>query len=204
MASKSGNLTYFNSKAASYDLLGQRRPWRAVRAAEMKAISELIGPVSGLDLLELGCGTGFYSDQLRHAGARVFGIDHSPMMIAELFRKGMEGHCTDVQNLHLDRSFHRILAAGLVEFLQNENSLFSVAKAHIRSGGQLVVLAPRAGLVGYAYELAHSWMGCKAIARPLKDLEQAAINNGWRIEIARPAGPLAVAIRFREQKNGES
>jgi precorrin-6Y C5,15-methyltransferase (decarboxylating) len=44
---------------------------------ERRAVFDLSGPVAGLDLLEVGCGTGAYSLEAARAGARVFGVDHS-------------------------------------------------------------------------------------------------------------------------------
>jgi SAM-dependent methyltransferase len=193
---------YFDAKAPEYDRLSRRGLWSKVRAAEGRALARLLGPVNGTDLLDLGCGTGHYAARLRARGARVFGVDSSPNMIEELRRKGIEGRCADVSTLRLGRRFHVILAAGLVEFLERENCLFSVAKAHIHPGGRLVLLVPRVGLRGFIYELAHSWMGCRAVARSVAALEASALEQGWVLDSVRGAGPLAKALRFKERERG--
>lgn len=193
---------YFEGKAPDYDRRSRRGIWAKVRRAEGSALSRLLGAVNGTELLDLGCGTGFYSARLRDKGARVFGVDSSRGMIEELRRKGIEGACADVNTLRLGRKFHVILAAGLVEFLESERRLFTVARSHVVPGGRFVLLAPRSGLPGLVYEMAHTWMGCRAVARSVETLEAAANATGWELEKVRGAGPLAVALRFRERSLG--
>jgi ubiquinone/menaquinone biosynthesis C-methylase UbiE len=43
---------------------------------------DFVGDVSGLDVLDAGCGTGYLCKKLRDRGARVTGVDHSKEMIA--------------------------------------------------------------------------------------------------------------------------
>lgn len=187
---------YFDGKAAEYDSLSGRGLWAKVRVREGQELASLLGPLNGTELLDLGCGSGHYSTWARARGARVFGVDSSPRMIEELRKKGIEGRCADVATLALGRRFPVILAAGVIEFVEDERGFFEVARSHCESGGRLVLLAPRAGLVGKAYELSHAWMGCAAVARPVAELEAAAGRAGWKLDTARGAGPLAVALRF--------
>jgi SAM-dependent methyltransferase len=42
----------------------------------------VLGDVSGLDVVELGCGTAFFSAQLARRGARVVGVDPTPAQLA--------------------------------------------------------------------------------------------------------------------------
>src|SRR4051794_30546070 len=51
------------------------------RAAWLSLLGRLTGPTP-LDVLDLGCGTGFLALLLAHLGHRVTGIDLSPEMIA--------------------------------------------------------------------------------------------------------------------------
>lgn len=187
---------YFDGKAAEYDSLSGRGLWAKVREREGQELARLLGPLNGAELLDLGCGTGHYAMWARARGARVFGVDSSPRMIEELRKKGIEGRCADLATLALGQKYRVILAAGVIEFLEDEQKFFEVARNHCESGGRLVLLAPRAGLVGKAYELSHAWMGCAAVARPVAALEAAAGREGWKLDAAHGAGPLAVALRF--------
>ncbi len=42
---------------------------------------ELLGDISGLTILDSGCGTGYLSLQMGNKGAHVIGVDFSPRMI---------------------------------------------------------------------------------------------------------------------------
>lgn len=189
---------YFDAVAPDYDRLSRRGLWARVRAAESVALDRLLGVLNGTEVLDLGCGAGFHAERMRAGGASVFGVDSSRNMIEELRRKGFEGRCADVSTLRLGRRFSVILAAGLVEFLENEEELFAAAKAHASPSARLVLLAPRGGLPGLVYELGHAWMGCRSRARSVHALARSAAAHGWELEGARGAGPLAVALRFRE------
>ena len=64
--------------------------WAAIYDAEENPLvlleepvfERLCGPVAGLDLLDVGCGTGRHSLALARRGARVVAIDFSPAMLA--------------------------------------------------------------------------------------------------------------------------
>jgi len=43
---------------------------------------EVLGDVSGLDIVDLGCGTGYFCAWLARRGARVVGIDPTPAQLA--------------------------------------------------------------------------------------------------------------------------
>jgi SAM-dependent methyltransferase len=46
------------------------------------AIGSPLGDVNGLDVVELGCGTAYFSAQLAHRGARPVGVDPTPAQLA--------------------------------------------------------------------------------------------------------------------------
>ncbi|MGG8410147.1 class I SAM-dependent methyltransferase [Streptomyces sp. 12297] len=53
-----------------------------IRYAEVPGFLALVGDVTGKSVLDIACGTGFYSRELRRRGAsRVFGFDISGAMV---------------------------------------------------------------------------------------------------------------------------
>ena len=46
------------------------------------AVGSPLGDVSGLDVVELGCGTAYFSAQLAHRGAQPVGVDPTPAQLA--------------------------------------------------------------------------------------------------------------------------
>ena len=47
---------------------------------------ELCGDVEGLEVLDLGCGTGYFAREMARRGARVTAVDLSPKMLAHARR----------------------------------------------------------------------------------------------------------------------
>jgi ubiquinone/menaquinone biosynthesis C-methylase UbiE len=72
--------------AASYD-----HDPNPLIAVEEPVVVELFGDVAGLQVLDLGCGTGRYCTFLTKQGARVTGIDLSPGMIRHALRRSTFG-----------------------------------------------------------------------------------------------------------------
>ena len=65
---------------AQYDRSFIEIPLR--RYVELPSVYQILGDVSGLGVLDLACGTGYYAKQLRRSGAaRVVGVDLSEAMI---------------------------------------------------------------------------------------------------------------------------
>lgn len=104
---------------------------------------QILGPVEGLDILELGCGAAQWSVALAQHGARVVGIDNSDAQLRHA-RARMQAAGLDFPLLHTsaeaiplpDRSFDTIFCDhGAMSFLDPELALREVARL-LRPGGR--------------------------------------------------------------------
>ena len=59
--SKKKVFSYFQSKAKNYNLNSASFPWSIIRKYESKIVLNFIGKVKGFEVLDVGCGSGFYS-----------------------------------------------------------------------------------------------------------------------------------------------
>lgn len=193
---------YFDRAADRYDLLGEARVWKAARRAEQAALFRLAGPCAGFRVLELGAGSGYYASRFVAAGAIVLATDASPAMVEQARAKGLEAMVGRIGALHLERKFDLVLAAGVAEFLEQPEALFQTAFEHSLPHAQLLLLFPRGGLRGAAYEWWHRRRGCPAWTHSARKLELAARAHGWKLERAEGAGLLAQAALFRRAGNG--
>lgn len=117
-----------------------------LQALEGPIVRAAIGDVSGLRVLDLGCGTGRHSLWLASAGAKVTGVDFSAGMLAEARRKaGAEAVRFVVHDLHQPLPFGSefdLVVSGLVlEHLRDLRGFFAEARRVLRSGGRAVVSA---------------------------------------------------------------
>jgi hypothetical protein len=77
--------------SATYDVDGN--PFVAL---EEQHFDEVLGPVAGLRVLDLGCGTGRHAVRLARAGASVEAVDFSDGMLAQARRSASAGTtCTN-------------------------------------------------------------------------------------------------------------
>jgi len=111
---------------------------------------KLIGDPHGLDVLDVGCGEGFYTRLIRERGAaRVTGIDQSHGMI-ELARTqeaqhrlGIEYIVGDAGELPVTRQFDLVMAAYLLNYAQDPQELqamYDGLARSLRPGGRFVTV----------------------------------------------------------------
>jgi SAM-dependent methyltransferase len=104
-------------------------------------IDELLGPEpAGLDVLDVGCGTGIAARQMAHRGATVLGVELAPRM-AEIAR----GHGVDVERAAFEawdaagRTFDRVTSAQAWHWLDLPIATAKAASV-LRPGGTLCLI----------------------------------------------------------------
>lgn len=113
-------------------------------ALEKPVIQELVGPVEGKSVLDLGCGDGTFGLELLAAGAASYhGMDGSETM-AELARRNLAetGAQVEIGNLNNwrfpARSFDLILSRLVLHYLEDLDPLFTTIFEHLTPGGDFV------------------------------------------------------------------
>jgi len=123
----------FDQQAEAYDRFRPTYP--------DAVIDELLGPVpAGLDVLDVGCGTGIASRQIAQRGAKVLGVELAPRM-AEIAR----GHGVDVEIAAFEgwdaagRTFDRVTSAQAWHWLDLPIATAKAASV-LRPGGRLCLI----------------------------------------------------------------
>jgi len=189
--------------AAVYDhdgnpLLGLEEP--AVRAA--------VGDVRGLNVLDLGCGTGRHALWLAAAGATVTGVDFSEGMLAEARRKpGAEAIRFVVHDLHLPLPFSTefdLVVSGLVlEHLRELDGFFAEARRVLKPGGRAVVSAMHPAMCLRGTQARFTDPASGEVVQPgsqphsVGAFVMAAVRGGFRLsEVAEFAPDAEFAVKY--------
>lgn len=116
-------------------------------ALERPRMQEAVGDVRGLDVLDLGCGTGRHAAWLAAAGARVTAVDFSKGMLAEARRTAGGGKIRFLaHDLHRplpfrSGTFDRVISGLVLEHLRDLRGFFGEARRVVRSNGRAVATA---------------------------------------------------------------
>ena len=124
----------------------KEQPWRS--HIESFTLMQLIGDPTGLSVVDLACGEGFYTRMLRRRGAaKVTGVDLSKGMI-ELARQqeaahqlGIHYEVADVRSLTAMGQVDLAVAAYLLNYARNRSELQAMCDGVsrcLRSGGRFV------------------------------------------------------------------
>jgi len=193
------NLAYFDAVSRSYEARSERWPWSWVRRREAASVFDFLGPIRGCEILELGCGAGYYTRRLiSRGGARhIVAVDIAPGMVGQLPATDITGIVGDASVIELNRKFSHILSAGLLEFLKDPGALFQIARRHAMPGARLVVLLPRRGFIGAMYRLYHRSHRVAVKLFTESEVRRLAEQSGWRIEQVGKVWPFALVAQAR-------
>jgi ubiquinone/menaquinone biosynthesis C-methylase UbiE len=137
----------YNTIAKEYQA-SKLLPWR--QYVEAYTFFNQIGPLEGLQVLDLACGEGFYTRQFRLRGAAgAVGIDISTGMI-QLAREaetahplGIQYHVCDVLALELGQTFDLVCASYLLNYSRTATELDQMCRViaqHLKPGGRFVTI----------------------------------------------------------------
>jgi SAM-dependent methyltransferase len=189
--------SYFDRVADGYQSGSKGGLWSFVRTQEQTALLRMAGDVSGCDVLELGCGAGFYTRLLLAQGARhVFAVDFSERMLAELPKQSITPIQGDAALVDAGRQFDLIVSAGMLEFVPDPVAVLRNAARHATPGATLAILYPTAGLLGRAYRRFHRGHGFSIHLFDARRLRAIAAESGWAVAATSRAGPYSGTARL--------
>jgi trans-aconitate methyltransferase len=104
-------------------------------------VVQLLAPQQGERILDLGCGTGYLTNLIAQAGARVTGIDHSASMIdrARAAYPDLDFRVVSATDFHFDTPFDAVFSNATLHWvLDKDNAIDNIYKA-LRPGGRFVL-----------------------------------------------------------------
>lgn len=111
---------------------------------ERPATLSLLPDVSGLHVLDAGCGPGFYTHELLRRGATVVAVDVTPEMIEvtrEIVGDRATLHVCDMArplSFAADAEFDLIVAPLMLDYIEDWSAVFAEFSRVLRPGGRLI------------------------------------------------------------------
>jgi SAM-dependent methyltransferase len=135
------NISVFDAYGRYYDLLYQDKDY----SGEVSYIDRTLQRhgATGVEILELGSGTGKHGRMLAKRGYRVHGIERSAEMVAQAIQcEGFTSQVGDICKTQLGRTFDVVLSLFHVVSYQIENQaicdLFARAAEHLKGDGLFI------------------------------------------------------------------
>jgi ubiquinone/menaquinone biosynthesis C-methylase UbiE len=183
-------------------------------ALEEPLVQAAVGDPAGLEVLDLGCGTGRHTAWLAAAGARVTAVDFSPGMLAVARDRLGDREARFLQHdlhdpLPLENGSFDLVVSGLVlEHLRDLNVFFAEVNRVLRQSGRTVISAMHPAMFERGSQARFTDPESGEIVQPgsidhsLEDISSAAIAAGFLVnELQEYAPDAAFTARFpRAQK----
>ena len=101
-------------------------------------VLDLLAPVAGERILDLGCGDGVLTVKLVAAGAEVVGVDADPAMIASAVEKGLDARVGDGRRLAFDGEFDAVFTNAALHWMGEPAPVVAGVFRALKPGGRFV------------------------------------------------------------------
>jgi len=178
-------------------------------AMEEPEVARLVGPVAGLTVADVGCGTGRHALRMAAAGAQVTALDFSEGMLARAREKaGAEAVQFVRHDLHQPlpleaAAFDRVLSCLVLDHIRTLAPLFAELRRVVRPTGRVVVsvMHPAMNLRGSQARFVDPETGARIHVESeyhvVADYVTAAVGAGLALEhISEHRVPDEIAERY--------
>lgn len=125
----------FYSTLSKYPWYYEENKW------EYDVAAEIASQLSSTNLLEIGCGNGFFLDKVSSLGMQIQGVDINKDAVAFCKAKGLQVEATDV--FDLTTSYDLVVSFQVLEHMDNPKRLFEfLVNKLVSSGGYLIIAVP--------------------------------------------------------------
>ena len=191
------SINYFKKQAPVYDERSRRKLWNWLRRRESTALFDLLGSVAGENVVDLGCGSGYYTRlALERSAKHVISIDVTASMVKNLPKQNVTGLVADATTAQLRKSCDKILCAGLLEFVSDPKAVLANARTMVVDSGVMGLLVPVENMWVTGYKMYHACHGITVNTFTEQSLAEAVKSHGWGIKKTCFIFPFTLVLRL--------
>lgn len=102
------------------------------------AILGWLQPVSGEEILDIGCGDGALTEKIVQCGAHVYGVDASAQMVAAAQKRGLQAVVMDATQMPFERKFDAVFSNAALHWIHDQPALLRNVAQSLKPNGRFV------------------------------------------------------------------
>jgi trans-aconitate methyltransferase len=102
------------------------------------AVFELLNPLPGERILDLGCGEGSLTERIVSSGAAVVGIDASQDMITAARARGLDARLMNAEQLPFVDEFNAVFSNAVLHWVRDHDAMLAGVYRALKPGGRFV------------------------------------------------------------------
>jgi trans-aconitate methyltransferase len=110
-------------------------------------VVELLAPLAGERILDLGCGDGALTETLVAAGCSVVAVDASAEQVAAARARGLDARVARAEALAFDREFDAVFSNAVLHWIKDADGVLRSVFRALKPGGRFVAEFGGAGCV---------------------------------------------------------
>tara|TARA_A100001037_G_scaffold275367_1_gene273827 strand:- start:71 stop:820 length:750 start_codon:yes stop_codon:yes gene_type:complete len=110
-------------------------------------VLDLLEPLAGERVLDLGCGDGALTERLRRAGCLVVAVDSSPEQVWAALERGLDARIIDVRELDFEGEFDAVFSNAALHWVSEADLVIRGVWRALTPGGRFVAEMGGAGCV---------------------------------------------------------
>lgn len=193
---------HFDKVSAGYRSLSGRGLWRILRRREARTVAALLPAITdSTTALDLGSGSGFYSDLLRQENVRdLTCVDFSEKMLAKIENPDYLKIRADIEEYRSNKNYDIILCAGALEFSKEPLKVFVNVASMLKNGGSFILLYPTKNFLGRLYQLYHRQHGFSVTLYEDRKLLSFSTQAGLRLISHSYLFPFTGVVKYTCEK----
>ena len=110
-------------------------------------VLDLLAPLAGERVLDLGCGDGVLTRKICEAGCAVVAVDSSPEQVAAARAQGLDARVENAESLPFDGEFEAVFSNAVLHWVKDHDAMLEGVSRALVPGGRFVAELGGAGCV---------------------------------------------------------